>query len=78
MSKVDELARLHDLFVRGAVTSEEFAAMEAKIIAEPPESRASDKLENTQQATASTVAKYIAFIIGAICIGGSPLGLSRP
>jgi hypothetical protein len=69
MSKVDELARLHDLFVRGAVTSEEFAAMKAKIIAEPPESRIRDKLENTHQATASTTRKYIAFITGAICIG---------
>jgi len=36
MSEIDELARLHDLFVRGAITREEFAAMKAKIIAEPP------------------------------------------
>jgi hypothetical protein len=33
MSEIDELARLHDLFVRGAITREEFAAMKAKIIA---------------------------------------------
>ena len=33
MSGVDELARLHDLFVRGAITDEEFSAMKAAVIA---------------------------------------------
>jgi hypothetical protein len=75
MSKVDELARLHDLFVRGAITSEEFAAMKAKIIAEPQASGVNDKIENTQHATASMTGKYIAFIIGAICIGWIVTGL---
>ena len=75
MSNVDELARLHDLFVRGAVTSEEFAAMKAKIIAEPTASNVNDKLENTHYATASTTGKYVALIIGAICIGWIVTGL---
>ena len=75
MSKVDELARLHDLFVRGAVTSEEFAAMKAKIIAEPPVPGVKDHLENTQQATAATAGNYIALVIGAICISWIVTGL---
>jgi hypothetical protein len=75
MSKVDELAQLHDLFVRGAVTSEEFAAMKAKIIAEPPVRGVNDKLDNIQQATASATGKYIFYIIGAACIGWIVTGL---
>ena len=75
MSKVDELARLHDLFVRGAITSEEFTAMKAKIIAEPPASGVNGVLENTRQTTTSKTSKYISFVIGAICIGWIVTGL---
>jgi hypothetical protein len=72
MSEIDELARLHDLFVRGAITREEFAAMKAKIIV----SSVTGKIENSQQATASITGNSVAYIIvGAICIGWIVTGL---
>ena len=77
MSKIDELARLHDLFVRGGITGEEFSAMKAKIIAEPTASSVGGKIENNQQAIPSTTTgKSVAFfVLAAICVGWIVTGL---
>ncbi len=75
MSKVDELARLHDLFVRGAITSEEFAALKAKIIAEQTVSGPSNNLDNKAVSPASAMGKYVSLIIGTFCIGWIVSGL---
>ena len=82
MSEIDDLARaLHDLFVRGAITREEFAAMKAKIIV----SSVTGKIENSQQATASMtlaipspILSLVRYVIGWIATGLVELAIGLP
>jgi len=77
MSSVDELTRLHDLFVRGAITGEEFAAMKAAVIAGQMAQSNPGTTVDQQPTRLVKSGKSITFVaIGIICIVWITIGLA--
>ena len=62
MSSIDELTRLHELFVKGAITGDEFARMKAAIIADPT-AASNGKPAVSQPASALSSGASIAYLV---------------